>query len=158
MLLNVYLVLVQKSMCVTKKDSRHCLQHQGLDIFTLDATNNGDCPCLSHKLISAPELSKHLTTSTYLDIDARNNGDCKPSSHTFVSQSPLFLASMSGHCDVVKYLLSSGADINRCDVWGQSPLFVASEKGHCDVVKCLLSSGADINLRDEGGRSPLLNI
>jgi ankyrin repeat protein len=28
-----------------------------------DATNNGDCPCLSHKLISAPELSKHLTTS-----------------------------------------------------------------------------------------------
>jgi hypothetical protein len=24
-----------------------------------DAINNGDCPCLSHKLISVPELSKH---------------------------------------------------------------------------------------------------
>jgi ankyrin repeat protein len=47
---------------------------------------------------------------------------------------------MSGHCDVVKCLISSGADINLCDVSGQSPLFVASWKGECDVVKCLLSS------------------
>jgi hypothetical protein len=36
----------------------------------IDARNNGDCPCLSHKLISAPELSKHLTTSQYPEIDA----------------------------------------------------------------------------------------
>ena len=30
-------------------------------------------------------------------------------------QSPLFVASMSGHCDVVECLLSSGADINLRD-------------------------------------------
>jgi ankyrin repeat protein len=62
---------------------------------------------------------------------------------------------MSGHCDVVKCLLSSGADINLCDEGGQSPFIVASEEGHCDGLKCLLSFGADINLCDEGGRSPL---
>ena len=56
---------------------------------------------------------------------------------------------------VVKYLLSSGADINLRDDDGQSPLFVASQKGHCDVVKCLLSAGAYINLRNENGQSPL---
>jgi ankyrin repeat protein len=69
---------------------------------------------------------------------------------------PLFLASMIGHCDVVKYLLSSGAEINLCDKQGQSPLFLASMSGHCDVVKCLLSSGAEINLCDKQGQSLML--
>jgi ankyrin repeat protein len=62
---------------------------------------------------------------------------------------------MSGHCDVVECLLSSGADINLCSNLEQSPLFIASLKGHCDVVKSLLSSGANINLCDEDGQSPL---
>jgi ankyrin repeat protein len=63
---------------------------------------------------------------------------------------------MHGHCDVVKCLLSSGADINLCDEVGHSPLFIASCKGECDVVKCLLKSGADINLRGQQVRPPLL--
>jgi ankyrin repeat protein len=61
----------------------------------------------------------------------------------------LYIASEKGECDVVKCLLSSGADINWCDQRGQSPLSIASMFGHCDVVKCLLSSGANINLRDK---------
>jgi ankyrin repeat protein len=83
-------------------------------------------------VISAPELSKHLTTSHRLYF------------------APLIRASKYGHIDVVKCLLSSGADINLRDEGGQSPLFVASEEGHCDGLKCLLSFGADINLCDEG--------
>jgi ankyrin repeat protein len=47
----------------------------------------------------------------------------------------LFEASLSGHCDVVKCLLSAGADINLCDKQGTSPLIIASENGKCDVVK-----------------------
>jgi ankyrin repeat protein len=62
---------------------------------------------------------------------------------------------MIGHCDVVKCLLSSGADINLCDKQGKSPLFIASKEGKCDVVKCLLSSGAYINWCDHRGQSPL---
>jgi ankyrin repeat protein len=73
-------------------------------------------------LISALEFNKH--------INLRDE----------VGQSPLFVASMSGHCDVVKCLLSSGAEINLCDKDGQSPLFIASKYGKYDVVKCLLSS------------------
>ena len=63
----------------------------------------------------------------------------------------MFIASLFGNCDVVKCLLSSGADINLCDKDGKSPLFAASEKGKCDVVQCLLSSGADINLCNDSG-------
>jgi hypothetical protein len=62
-----------------------CLLSSGADINLCDkqgqSRNNGDCPCLSHKLISAPELSKHLTTSQYPEIDAANNGSCPLSSH-----------------------------------------------------------------------------
>jgi ankyrin repeat protein len=61
----------------------------------------------------------------------------------------LFAASSKGESDVVKHLLSSGADINLCDKEGQSPLLRASMIGECDVVKCLLSSGVllDIHVR-----------
>jgi hypothetical protein len=43
----------------------------------------------------------------------------------------LFVASLSGLCDVVKCLLSSGANINLCDEVGHSPLITASRKGKC---------------------------
>jgi ankyrin repeat protein len=45
----------------------------------------------------------------------------------------LVVASQEGHCDIVKCLLISGADINLLDEYGQSPLFVASQEGHCDI-------------------------
>ena len=67
----------------------------------------------------------------------------------------MFVASHRGHCGVVKYLLSSGEDINLHNDDGESPLCVASRKGECDVVECLLSSGGDINLCNEHGQSPL---
>jgi ankyrin repeat protein len=93
-------------------------------------------------LTSAPELSKHLTTSQSPIIDAINNGDC-PSGINLCDEdgkSPLYIASEEGECDVVKSLLSSGADINLCDEDGKSPLYIASFNGECDVVECLLSS------------------
>jgi ankyrin repeat protein len=43
-------------------------------------------------------------------------------------QSSLYIASEEWKGDVVKCLLSSGADINLCDRNGKSPLFAASEK------------------------------
>jgi hypothetical protein len=50
-----------------------------------DAINNGDCPFMSHKLISAPELSKHLTTSQCPENDASNNGDLPSWSYKIIS-------------------------------------------------------------------------
>ena len=60
--------------------------------------------------------------------------------------SSLYVASFNGHVEVIKLLLSYGADINdkRSDN-GISSLFVASENGHVEVVKLLLSHGADVN-------------
>jgi ankyrin repeat protein len=76
-------------------------------------------------LISAPELSKHLTTSQCPCIDVK----CLLSSGVDINlpdqlgRSPLLEVSFAGQCDVIKCLLSSIADINLCDDNGQSPLF-----------------------------------
>jgi ankyrin repeat protein len=64
----------------------------------------------------------------------------------------LFAASGHEECDVVKCLLSSGANINLSSKWGQSPLFIALMYGCCDIVKWLLGSGADINFSDNIGQ------
>jgi hypothetical protein len=114
-------------------------------------------------LISAPELSKHLTTPQCSSSDATDVIKCLLSSGADINlyhkdgQSPLFIASMYGHCDVFRCLLSSVADISLRDKYGRSPLFIASKYGRCDGVQCLLSSGADINLYDDDGQSPLRN-
>jgi ankyrin repeat protein len=70
-------------------------------------------------------------------------------------KSPLFVAVGYGHMDIVKYLLSFGADVNLCDSDGHSPLFIASKEGHCDIVKYLVAHNADVNLCDDFGQSPL---
>ncbi len=61
---------------------------------------------------------------------------------TFCGSSSLILASAEGHLEVVKYLVSEGADIhaeNDCAArW-------ASRKGHLEVVKYLVLEGADIH-------------
>jgi ankyrin repeat protein len=61
-----------------------------------------------------------------------------------------------GHMDMVKYLVSAGADINlRGGNQKMDPLFLALEGGHLDVAQYLLSAGADINLAAINGITPL---
>lgn len=70
----------------------------------------------------------------------------------------LMQAARMGHAEVVKLLLSKGADVTRQgDATGSSPLKEAAYKGHLEVVKALLAAGAqpDFNT-DSEGRSPLL--
>ena len=50
---------------------------------------------------------------------------------------PLHVASGYGHLDLVRYLVSQGAQVERCDNDGDTPLIVASRKGHLDVVRYL---------------------
>jgi hypothetical protein len=49
----------------------------------------------------------------------------------------------SGHCEIVKFLLSRGADVDALSATG-TPLSVASFKGHASTVKILLQHNADV--------------
>ncbi|EAY15147.1 hypothetical protein TVAG_392640 [Trichomonas vaginalis G3] len=64
-------------------------------------------------------------------------------------------ASLNGHLEVVKYLISVGAykEVKAKD--GSTPLICASEAGHLEVVKYLISVGADKDAKTNDGKTPL---
>ncbi|HQO09253.1 MAG TPA: ankyrin repeat domain-containing protein [Clostridiales bacterium] len=68
---------------------------------------------------------------------------------------PLNLASYEGKTDIVKYLLSKGADIDTKDKEGSNPLQNAAARGHFEIVKLLVEKGSNVNYKDDNGVTPL---
>jgi len=66
---------------------------------------------------------------------------------------PLYLAAINGHEDVVELLYANGADINAKNNSGYSPLQLALENNYEDVAEFLIVKGADVNTNN--GYSPL---
>ena len=62
---------------------------------------------------------------------------------------PLHVATMKGHVEVVKLLvkalLAEGLDVDATDVGGFTPLQYACEQGHVEMVQLLLEAGADFD-------------
>ena len=56
---------------------------------------------------------------------------------------------MSGHTDVVAYLLQRGAKANVTAICGATALHLAAERGHLDVVRHLMAYGAEILQNDQ---------
>lgn len=69
--------------------------------------------------------------------------------------SPLRIAAMKGHQEIVNLLLEQGAIVNAFGQTGRTALHWASLKGKRDIVKMLLDFGADCSVQDELGRTPL---
>ena len=71
-------------------------------------------------------------------------------------RTPLMIACLTGHLEVVKYLVDKGADINAITTELWSPLFIASYNGHIDIVEYLLSKKAPVEVVDTIGWTPLI--
>ncbi|KAM6976850.1 transient receptor potential cation channel subfamily A member 1-like [Aplochiton taeniatus] len=66
-------------------------------------------------------------------------------------QTPLHRATIFDHTDLVEYLISKGADIDRIDCKGHSPLLLATNRGAWRTVALLISKGADVTVKDRSG-------
>jgi ankyrin repeat protein len=67
----------------------------------------------------------------------------------------LHSAAAGGHKEIMKFLISKGADVNAQNRPGQTPLHIAAENGYVDVVILLLNNGAEANAKDRRDKTPL---
>lgn len=68
---------------------------------------------------------------------------------------PLHNAIFFGHQDIVRMLISKGADVATIDVNGMTPLHEAVMFGQKDIAMLLISRGADIRAQNYVGWTPL---
>ena len=69
--------------------------------------------------------------------------------------SPLYDAARNGTYEMVKNLVTYGADPTVATKAGLTPLHQAAARGNLDMVKDLVQAGADVNAIAENGRTPI---
>eukprot|EP00300_Choanocystis_sp_HF-7_P014674 c18769_g1_i2.p2 GENE.c18769_g1_i2~~c18769_g1_i2.p2 ORF type:complete len:112 (+),score=25.40 c18769_g1_i2:202-537(+) len=77
---------------------------------------------------------------------------CKPvrisSTHECIKWTPLVLAAVNNHIEVVRLLIQLKANVNCADNNGWTPLYIAARCGHFAVVQELLDHGGNVNVFD----------
>jgi len=68
---------------------------------------------------------------------------------------PLHMASIRGHADVVKFLLDKNCIVDSVNDSKDTPLHDAIENGHVEVVRLLLGAGANPSKPNRRGDEPL---
>ena len=107
-------------------------------------------PCKAGNL----EAVKRIIADGGSDIDAATyNPWGMPD--TAGSWTALYVAAAHGHDDIVRFLVSAGADLHKgCTKTGATPLHTACAHGSTHVVRSLLALGADPNRKSNDGTTP----
>ena len=97
---------------------------------------------------TALHLTGHLTiVKTLVDGGASVNVQ-DDEGHT-----PLMIHAENGNKDIVFYLITHGAHVDRKDPAGRTALHLT---GHLTIVKTLVDGGASVNVQDDKGHTPLM--
>ncbi len=89
------------------------------------------------------KVAKLLIDTPKIDLDAKNA----------VDESPLMMAALKGHTDLVQLLIVKGADVNKT---GWAPLHYAASFGHLQIMQMLLDAHAYIDAESPNGSTPLM--
>lgn len=71
-----------------------------------------------------------------------------------VGYAPLHWATLSGHFELVQYLIEQGADIEACTEDGDTPLHLSVKYEHLDIFQYLLDVGATPDIQNKDGYTP----
>jgi len=115
---------------------------KGADVNAKDARNF--TPLMAARGLPMVEL----LISKGADIQAQEN---------LQELTKLHMACRKGDKDVVKFLISKGAEVDRKNSSGQTPLWLAANYGHREIVELLINKGADIKevSSKRSGHNPL---
>ena len=108
---------------------------------------------ICHQLITKYEYNPHVQRSfgSLTDLSTQTYFYSRPP-----PPPPLFYATLSGHYEVVKYLINKcNCDPHQQSIEGETPLYLACLAGHYDIVTHLINEHyCDLNI---GGRCNLLH-
>ena len=117
--------------------SKSCTQNESASREFLQAVTRKDMNC----------MKSLLESNLKPDIEYSNPDNDK--------RTPLLLAVQLGHIEMVKFLLSQGANIEATDESETTPLMTAASLGKVDIMKELLLQGADVQARNKTRRTAL---
>lgn len=113
-------------------------------------------------LESIKDLKKELTTAAQEGNSETIERLLKPISplstlacRRYAIAESLSVAAKRGHFEVVKVLLTAGANANARNTKGRAALHEAAKKGHLDVLALLLEAGAFVDFPAKSGVTPL---
>jgi len=130
----------------------------GLTPLMVACESSQDAEFLRQMIQLGAEVNSQVLESglTALDLSARQ-GDCENvnvllqagaklySRTRFASSKPLISAVMGGSMEMIKYLVTVGADVNERNSYGETPLMIAAKAGSVEMVQLLVRMGADVS-------------
>jgi pectate lyase len=119
----------------------------------------GDYPRTIYSLTGSPEVPLSLQEAAAVgDIETvrsvLNNKTNVDSIDDSFGKTALHRAAISGHTNIAKLLIDSGARLDA-KTGGSTALHYAIEYGHKDMVRLLLNCGADINAKNDKDKTPI---
>lgn len=94
-----------------------------------------------------PPLNPMAVNPETVDINARDPNDC----------TPLIIASMQGHGEVIQCLLNANPNLNLQNKLGKSALIYLAARGDASLVRKLLQKKPNLDIQDEHGQSALMH-
>src|SRR3989344_905148 len=86
-----------------------------------------------------------------------NPNDLNKWGTTALTGASTYKADSAPHTEIVRYLVTHGADVNKRVADGTTALNEASFWGHIETVRVLLGAKADVNSAKDNGYTPLLS-
>ncbi|NXN10796.1 ANR27 protein, partial [Indicator maculatus] len=130
---------------------RYLLEWMEEDLEDEDDTGCTSKPEFCHPLCQCPKCGP--AQKKFARISANGLGVNVSNQDGFT---PLHMAALHGHSELVSLLLKHGASISAKNVKHAVPLHLACQKGHFQVVKCLMDYNAKQNKKDIYGNTPLI--
>ncbi|KAH1026419.1 hypothetical protein HUJ05_000091 [Dendroctonus ponderosae] len=100
------------------------------------------------------DVAEYLIERCHADIE--QPGSVIFDGETIDGAPPLWCAAAAGHMEIVKLLISHGAEVNTITRTNSTPLRAACFDGHLEIVKYLVQHGADIEVANKHGHTCLM--
>lgn len=99
-------------------------------------------------------LEKYINAAARGDLNTIKDGIENENGISAVFTFMLGAAAARGHCEIIKCLISIGADINASEN-GETPLLMAVHAAQLETTQLLIENGADVHARMDEGASSL---